>query len=518
MKIPGDALFFWIHEQYGNSEHYFSSSAEKPLVHSLSFYDRSHSVTGHIVSVPDVSILHNVAHSSDNIYLYIGDATVPSDWGGELIAVRGGVSPEKGYNTVIEIIEKFDAWESALDQAVKDYFSFQSIIRSCDYLVQDPIALADTQFHYIAYSKKLAMENGYEEAYVDAHDYVPAEEITNLTADPDYPELAKKRDVFRYTSSADCLYKNIFFQNEYVGRLAIPYCRQEHKNRYYAWVLEVLAQYIERLYENTQTFWGRKKQNNSIKGLINEFLSGMPVQIAPLERELRLLEYNDGDRYCLTQLVSHYTVDREKLNQGLSLHIENQWPGSTCVIHNEKFYILTNLTFYGIRSPRPFSQNLAVLLRESVLTAGISRTFTSFSHLQCAALQTDEALEIGPQKDPMFWYFRFDDYCFDYLLLKGIGSFLPEHVCSQVIGTLREYDSRNGTDLTKTLRSYISNRFNAASTAKELFLARSSFLKRLERIETLTAIRWDDTREIAHIMLSFELLDLWEKRDPEKTR
>ena len=51
---------------------------------------------------------------------------------------------------------------------------------------------------------------------------------------------------------------------------------------------------------------------------------------------------------------------------------------------------------------------------------------------------------------------------------------------------------RLGTQYYKTLECYVKCRYNAAHTAKELFIHRSTFLNRLERIKELTKLDLDD--------------------------
>lgn len=510
MQLSRDVLYYWIKASFPLAKREYYHPEPGSEVHNLVFWEGAKTEGAHIVLISNDRMLHNVALPKNCIFLYLGQAEEIRGQKGDFIVLENAPAVEKVCNCVTRIFEKFDEWEKTLELSVSNYFSFQSIIRSCDYLLEDPIALTDVQFRYISYSKRLASENGFESAYVDTHNYMPMETINLVTADPDYPLLSKERAVFHHIAVDDFLHKNIFYRDGYVGRLSIPHTKDEPKNLYYSWILSVLARYIEQLYDATGTFWSAAKQNISVKELLSDLLSGAPVQMDWLQRELEALGYSPGQHYLLTQLRTDYAENREKLNRVLSLQLEDKYPGTVCLTHEDRFYILLNKEVFLTRSGLDFYQTLAVFLRESLLRAGVSRVFTDFSNLQVAARQTDGALEIGSQKDPMFWYYRFDDYAFDWLLLKGIGHYLPEHVASPAVLALREYDSRNGTELEKTLRAYLQNHFNAVNTAKALFVARSSFLKRLERIEALTKIDWDNERDLAYITLSFQLFDIFQ--------
>ena len=72
---------------------------------------------------------------------------------------------------------------------------------------------------------------------------------------------------------------------------------------------------------------------------------------------------------------------------------------------------------------------------------------------------------------------------------------------------LAEYDEANGTELNHTLRTFMRMQYNAAATAKALFVARSSFLKRMARIEELTGIDLENYEERMYLALSYEIYE-----------
>ena len=507
MQISGDTIYYWIHQKFPQSEHVFGERRQNILVHNLAFWDETTDNSGHLVVIDDGMILQNVHLEENAIYVCVTSEANFSARKEEFILIRENVSAYQVYNLLTGIFEKFDAWESQLECAVSEYVSFQSIIRSCDDLIRDPLALNDVQFRYIGYSKKLAAENGFEEEFVDAQSCIPLEHINYVTADPEFESLMKIKDVFHHYGMEDFLHKNIFYKENYVGRLSIPRKNEEYINRYYARLLTVLAQYIERLYEKTGTFWSRRRQNSEIKNLLIRLISGTPVRTDMLEQELKKLEYTANDRYYLVQLKAHFSGYYEKLSASLTEQLEGKWPGSNCFIYDGSFYVLLNLDTYIARSTEAFFQALAVTLRESLFIAGVSRIFSDLSELAVAARQTKEAIDIGTQKDPMFWYFKFDDYAFDCLLLKGMEGFLPRHICAKTILTLAAYDRKNGTDLNETLHIYLKNHFNAVVTAKKLYIARSTFLKRMERIESLTDLHLEDEQEVTYLMVSYILFE-----------
>ena len=89
-----------------------------------------------------------------------------------------------------------------------------------------------------------------------------------------------------------------------------------------------------------------------------------------------------------------------------------------------------------------------------------------------------------------------------YLMMHGAEEFLSEEVDSLALQKLMEHDRQMGTQYYKTLECYVKCRYNAAHTAKELFIHRSTFLNRLERIKELTKLDLDDFASRLYVELS----------------
>lgn len=111
------------------------------------------------------------------------------------------------------------------------------------------------------------------------------------------------------------------------------------------------------------------------------------------------------------------------------------------------------------------------------------------------------------RKDATPWYFRFDDYALDYILIQGRGVFEPEQICAPGILKLIEHDEKMHTEYYKTLYCYLQCRYNAAVTAKKLFIHRSTFLNRLERIGELIQTDLEDFRSRLYLSVSFYILE-----------
>ena len=71
---------------------------------------------------------------------------------------------------------------------------------------------------------------------------------------------------------------------------------------------------------------------------------------------------------------------------------------------------------------------------------------------------------------------------------------------------LAKYDKEHETNYLETAECYVKNRFNAVRTAGELFIHRSTFLYRLERMKAQFGLDLDDKAlSLLHILVSFQI-------------
>ena len=71
---------------------------------------------------------------------------------------------------------------------------------------------------------------------------------------------------------------------------------------------------------------------------------------------------------------------------------------------------------------------------------------------------------------------------------------------------LARYDRAHATNYLETAEAYVNNRFNAVKTAGELFIHRSTFLYRLERIKSQFGLDLDDRKHsMLHLLLSLKI-------------
>lgn len=504
MELKTDMVFYQIKRKFKDvfGNYASNSSVGRPI-----FPDRPGKNRKHIVVVGKDEFTQFVAHDDYPLVVYTGLSEEQiKNLSGNYIVFPGNRSLSCTFNELTDIFDCFEEWYAELEDAVTQYFSYNAILNSCEPFVDDPIALVDNQFQYISYTKRLAVRKEYDR-YVRNSSYLPLEDINYLNSLPDFKSLEQRKDVFQYVAVENMLHKNIFYREEYIARLAIPYSEEEYVNRFYSCILEIMAVYIERLYNQFGTFRRLKKKDSLLKEHLGALLEGKFVQMSELNPFLAEKDFREKDIYYLIRFTSGFTNNNENTARALAGQLEMLIPGSISLYHRGNTLALINSSFYERAGETSLMQKLAYYLRDSLLQAGVSRPFSNLLVLDAAYRQSGIALELGSVRDSSSWYFRFDDYAFLYLMQYGSRSFVPDQVCHPAIMQLTAYDQEHGTALNETLKTFISLQFNASECARQLYINRSSFLKRMERIEKLTGIRLEKLEERVYLELSYMIFE-----------
>ena len=90
-------------------------------------------------------------------------------------------------------------------------------------------------------------------------------------------------------------------------------------------------------------------------------------------------------------------------------------------------------------------------------------------------------------------------------MAHALNEFPKELVCLRSIRAIAQYDRAHEASYVKTAECYVKNRFNAVKTAGELYIHRSTFLYRLERMREQFGLDLDDPNlSLLHLIYSIK--------------
>lgn len=477
------------------------TSVKRPI-----FFERSKFISEHLVIIKPEMLTQIPAGVHDVIFVCNGiPENIPENFSYDMFCIKKNVVPEQLFNVLQSIFDVFDEWDERLKEINTEDMGYLEVVESCKMVTPSPISIIDTDFSYVAYSKETSKKYGLVDEFVDDYNYLPLSVVNEIISHPEYSSELKIKESFFIARDTSIVAKNVFNNDEYVGRISTIQEKDHLINLYNAAIFEHINIYIEKMYARYKGFHHNNPRMDNLHSMLTETLNGQKFSIETWDKTLEKINWKSKDNYILVQLSPGHTYRRELYVRYLCPQIEKMWKGSSAFSFENKIILLINTDYFKANSKESFKQSLSYFLRESLTLAGISREFKNIENIDIAYNQTEIALKFGKEKDPMFWAFYFDDYALDYLVENGIGSNKAEHVCHKGLLTLWEHDLHTGTELYKTLYTLFRTNFNATEAAESLKIHRSTFLNRMERINTLTKINLDDWNTKLYLMISFQL-------------
>ncbi|MFA0814322.1 MAG: PucR family transcriptional regulator [Anaerofustis sp.] len=411
-----------------------------------------------------------------------------------LIVIEEDVSMLTVFNEIIDIFLTFNRWERQMTDDINNFVTFGRMFDDLTPVVDQGVFLANSKFHMVGFTKK----------YLANFPDLEIKQAQKMIVKQNFRDLDSVTDVFQYKAIEHCIHKNIFYHNEYVGRLGTWYYPDEEKNAYYSHILTYFGKYLEDLYAQTGSFERESGMTQVLKTTLIELIGGNTVEFYTLNEILQMNQYQPDDEYYLIQLKTNAQKDASDIYADyIGEQMERKWRGVTCVNAESSTVILLNATVYGKYETADFFQQLTYYIRDSMLFAAVSRKFSNLQNVRMAYRQTEIAFHFGRVTDASHWIYRFDNHVYDFLLQSAADGFSPDQVAIPALVQLRSHDGKHQTEYYKTLFEYIRQQYNATAAAQVLFIARSTFLNRLERIVELTGLDLDDWKQRLYLTLSY---------------
>jgi hypothetical protein len=188
-------------------------------------------------------------------------------------------------------------------------------------------------------------------------------------------------------------------------------------------------------------------------------------------------------------------------------HFEKLWRNCLAVRHNNCIIILFNCSVYEKFQLSDIKNTLIRIHGDIDFKLGFSNCFTDVFCASDFFAQCMYAIENGSKKRPDSWIFNFNEQCADYITGYLSERFSKDFFCHPGILALCRYDEENNTELIKTLKHFIIHKFNATHAAAAMFIHRTTFIKRIEKISKLQCFNFGSLDETLHILLSIKRLE-----------
>jgi hypothetical protein len=401
------------------------------------------------------------------------------------------------YNCVQEIYSEHEAWDHTLQELLNSGMGAQAMLDSSERIFQNPLQLHNSNLVTLACSSTMP-------------DWLLDEDLlseftSNLKMSAEFIQSFEKKraTIFpEHLTGMRSMYVNIFDQGIFQYRLLV----NETARKFLpsdGVLLEHLAHYIK-LALNADTYVDYsefKTLPNVLKGIISGSITDLRYAGEQLSRNGWQMKHH---YFCISVLLDILDVQNHTAHN-LVARINKLVRGACAFMCNDGIRVYVNLDIFKGDSEDVISR-LAPFFRDNNLKAGVSSTFTGFEEIKLHFIQAELALSVGLRHRPTFWIHRYKDNVEDLLLECCISKLPARMLCAQELLRLREYDEANSTKYYLTLLTYLQNHMNKVQTAKDLYINRSTFLYRLNRIRTLTGLDLETNYNQWYLLLSFELL------------
>ena len=273
-------------------------------------------------------------------------------------------------------------------------------------------------------------------------------------------------------------------------------------------LLEVLGFHIKFVLYYHESNRGRQEEN--LGKVLRRILEDRTYDYMEASRHLAESGWLEEHRYlCLIYQLTY--LDQKSLPVVNICHfMEEQYPYCCSFTYQDEIVNFFDLSLTDL-SEEEIQNQLKPFIRDSYLKAGFSRSKEGHMDLRRQFVQARIALDVGSRRSPYQWIHYFDRVVQTYIYEQITRRLPGPMLAHKGILKLMESDKKQGTDYMKTLKVYLDNQQNATQTAKELYIHRSTFLYRMERIMELLESDLKDPEEILYLSLSFRMLRIFEK-------
>ena len=422
----------------------------------------------------------------------------------QTIKLPSSCSLPEVFNRLQELFDRYDAWDERLNLLTRQDANIQELLDASFSVFRNPLLLRAADFSLLSCSSMIE-ENPKLSHLTDPETSFETLSICKL--DPVYLNAANYREPFylpEYLSGSRELCVNLFQHGHYSHRLILSEELAPLPGELPP-LLEHLAGYIETALSHSDP--GNLGSGSSLECLLADIISEKQTNYSLIDSRLSEFGWYSSHSYCCMSLKVTSLDQQNLTTKYLCSHFEKIVPGSCAFPYKDELVIFVNLTRYDGTLDQMVNR-ITFFLRDNFLKTGISSPIHGTMELQHCYRQSRIALETGSKYQTYRWIHKFEDISL-YYLLECCTRDLPTHmVCSPKILTLKSYDIQHHSEYCKTLETYLDTHLNAVQASQRLFIHRSTFLYRLDRIRELINIDFDDSGQLFYLMISFRLLRL----------
>lgn len=411
-------------------------------------------------------------------------------------------------NDMQEIFDTADGWERKIHDLMLEHAGMERLLQVTSEFLQNPLTVIGLDFTFVAEAgskylpprARLYTDEGLNVEYVNA-----------LLQNETYREMADTHETVMfpaYISGCRSMNRNLFVDEKATHRLILTECGVEITQGVIC-VLDILSEKLEFLlaHEEEET-----DPDRDIEQIFVRVLSDRTADYMQISRELSELGWGGNHEYMCLILQITYLNQQNLSTKAICRYIKKKLGDSVSFLYQDEIVVFFDLTRLGMNQEE-VAGKLVYFIRDTYLKAGYSRVMTGHMNLRRQYVQAKTALDVGSRKKPYLWIHYFSQVAMTYILEQATKRLPGTMICHEGLLELKKHDEENQTQYMETLRVYLEQHLSATQAARELFIHRSTFLYRLDRIREILQSDLDGPEEIFYLELSFRLLEQEEEKE-----
>lgn len=417
-----------------------------------------------------------------------------------IIYTEQNTEPGLILNQVQAIFDLFDDWDKALNKLIIDNAELQELLDiSQPFFGSNFLIILNMNYRVLATTAE-------RDFVMNESGHTPARALTRFKSDPEYVKMRFCKETFLYKgkyTQHDILSHHIYTGDKLWGGVSLAAKGEPITNG--RWTLfEHLVDAVKR-YQKQHIYLYSKGELPVLK-IISQMLNDGKVSDRELSNLKEKIGWGKNPEYLACYISLQEMDKRISTAPYLCNQIESLLVYALAFEYDTDIVVVINNSKAGPGSAFT-SEEFQNFLKDSMLQAGISRPFRDIKSLKNYYMQAVAALDLGKFHKPEKTIFHFHDYALEYMLEKSSGSISIESLCPEGLLRLREMDENRSTSYIKTLNTYFNTCFNASRSAKDLFISRSTFLDRMDRIKKTLQMDLDDPDMRLYLNLCLRLLN-----------
>lgn len=407
-------------------------------------------------------------------------------------------------NCIHSVFDLYENWLRDISELSRKSCTLTELLDRSHVIFSNPLMIHDKNFQVISCSS--IMKGAHNLNFFLEHSH-SSELLSNFMIDRQFRETfsVQKSTIFPdYLTGTRSIYKNIFSHGKMICRILIlERLRTFQESDLY--LLDIFSEYIKDILTNEDTV-----EDHSVHTL-NQFLLRMlkddSLDDYTIERTLNTYDWTFNCHYFCIKFQLHQVDAGNYFSNAISEYLETQIKGS-CAFQID--YCVT--AFFNLSKTSMNQEEilrfLTPFIRDQNLKAGISGCYQGFS--QCFQLLYRQAcisLDLGLSHTPYKWIHHFDEIRTYYILDQCVSQLPASMVCCPEILKIYEYDKQHHTDYFHTLKVYLNHNLQPVATAKELYIHRTTFLYRIQKITQKFSIDLSVPQKVLLYQLSIALLE-----------